>query len=729
MSPEGQTGGWRRRFALLAFGAGVVAFSYTLVRRGVILSDEGYLLLQSLDLAHGKVLYRDMDAFVAPGVWFLLAALFRIFEPSIFVSRMAVLACFLGTLIVAARITGGVAGRRWAWASVATLLVASIWAFPAWTWSFYSPYSVFFALFALERLLAWRARGRGRDLVWVGVLLGLSITFKQNYGAQALVGAALGFAAIRLESERTVRSVLGALPAAGARVTLGMAAVALPVLGYFAAHGAIPEAFRALVIHPFGGFLGQHDIPYLPLSEFLERDLVDGMGRLTYGSYGLSHTAMRYDWPKPLVRSVELLHVLLYWIPPLVFAVAGLLCLRSWRGGERFDGALAATLAVAGLVFLGVFPRADFHHLVQVYQPVIVLAVLVIARLAPLREAWPRPLRSWAPRAGSAILAAYAAVAVYWYVDLLGSLSEELSQRRGGVLVSLERRQMIDFEVGKMRQNSAPGEPVLTLPGLSMLNFLAERPMPGRYYNLYAVHIAHDEGAGVIEGMEQGRVRLVLSDYNGFFSEVVGLREYAPRLTHHLRRRFKPVALVALDEHLFLLRRPRPLPERRLVNVLEDCDVDFFDWHNRGVREHLLFDMLYHPLHVADGPLRRQAETLCRVAVPEGAVLAFAMGYRQPMAVEEGTELVGEIWLRGLDRPDEPMQRVFRETIAPGALFAWESPPHEEFRVDLSAWGGRRVLLMFRTLYSGNVETTELDLKGFTMVWQDPQLEHGGDAG
>ncbi len=724
-----QAGASPWRWAGLVLGAAVLAFAWTLVRRGIILSDEGYLLLQSLDLAHGKVLYRDMDAFVAPGVWFLLAGLFRVFEPSIFVSRMAVLACYLGTLAVSARIVRELAGPRWAWACVAALLVASLWAFPAWTWSFYSPYALFFALFALERLLAWRARGRGRDLVAVGVLLGLSITFKQNYGAQALVGATLGFVAIRLEAERSGRAVLAALPAAAWRVALGMAAVGLPVLGYFAAHGAVAEAFQALVVHPFGGFLGQHDIPYLPVTEFFERDLMGGLGRLTYGSYGLTHTAMRYDWPKSLVRGVELLHVLLYWIPPLVFATAGFLCARSWRRGARFDGGLAAALAVAALVFLGVFPRADLHHLVQVYQPVIVLAAVVLARLAPLRASWPRPLRVWAPRAGAGILAFYAGIAGYWYVDILRSLDEELTQPRGGVLVSLERRQMIDFEVWKMREISRPGEAVLTLPGLSMLNFLAERPMPGRYYNLYAVHIAHDEGASVIEGMEGDRVRVALADYNGFFSEIVGLREYAPRLTDYLRRHFQPVSLVAIDEHLFLARRPSPLPRRRLVNVLDDCDVGFFDWHNRGIQDHLLFDMLYHPLQSGDHLLRRQVETMCRVSVPEGAVLAFAMGYRQPTRVRKGTEIVGEIWLRGLDHPEEPMKRIFRHGIEPSAPFAWESPPHQEFRVDLAGWGGREVLLMFRTLYSGDVRTNELDFKGFTMVWQDPQLEFQRDAG
>ena len=97
---------WRRgdRWAALAFGAVVLAFAWTLVRRGIILSDEGYLLLQSLDLARGKVLYRDMDAFVTPGVWFVLAGLFKVVEPNVLVSRIPIFIAFLALIGISFRV-------------------------------------------------------------------------------------------------------------------------------------------------------------------------------------------------------------------------------------------------------------------------------------------------------------------------------------------------------------------------------------------------------------------------------------------------------------------------------------------------------------------------------------------------------------------------------------------------------------------------------------------------
>jgi hypothetical protein len=712
------------RWAMVVLGVAILGFGYTLCRRGIVLSDEGYLLLQSWDMTQGKILYRDMDSFVAPGVWFLLSGLFRVFGPSVFVSRMAALACYVATVLVSASIVRRLSGTRAALGAVAGFLVISVWGFPAWTWSFYSIYAVLFALLALERLLAWRESQAGRDLVWVGLFLGLALAFKQNYGAQALVGAALGAAAIRLEADRSLPALLRAAPAAAGRVALGLGAVGLPLLAYFALYGALPDLFEALVVHPFTSFLGQHYIPYLPFGEFFHRDLMGGFGRLTYGAFGLSHGDMRWEWPPLAVRSVELMHVLLYWIPPAVFATgAGLVALSLRR---RLDGGLAALLAVCGFLFLGVFPRADLNHLMNVYQPVIVTAAVVLERLARRGAALPRALRAAGLALGGALFAAYAGIAVYWFVDLRSLLSAELEQPRGGVLLSRETKDMIDFEVDQIRRRSHPGEAVLTLPALSMLNFLAERPVPSRYYNHYAVHIADDAGEGVVEGLEASQTRLVVADYYGFFSQTVGLREYAPRLTEYLRRYFQPAFSIAIDDHMLLTRRPHPLPERRLLNVLEDCDVGFHDWRSRGIQRHLLFDMLYHPLQSGSLLVRRQAETQCRVSLPEDATLAFAVGYRQPTRVERGTELVAEVWVRPASEPSGGYERVFRDVLPVRPLGGWSSPPHAEHRVDLSRWGGQEAWILFRTLYEGDTRMNLLDFKGFAMVWQDPEIEYDG---
>ena len=697
-----------------------VAFGFSLCRRGIVLSDEGYLLLQALDMTHGKVLYRDMDAFVAPGVWFLLAALFRCVEPSVLAARCLALVSWCGSLWAVVAIVRRLAGPRAAAAAFVAYLVASVWAFPAWTWCFYSPWSMLFALLACERLLRWVAAERRRDLVLLGAFLAASLLFKQNYGALALAGCGVGLAALLIESRESLggalRDGLALLPA----LALGAGLVAAPVVAYFAAHHALGAAFEALVVHPFGSFLGTHDIPYLGLRELFGRDLMTGSGRLTYGSFGLTHTAMRSDWLWVFVRGLEILHVLLYWIPPLVFATASWLAFSPLLRGLPADGGLATLLAFAAFLFLGVFPRADLNHLMNVTQPVLALAAVVVQRLLAAGAAASRRPRRVFGTLGGVLAGAYLVVAVYWYQDLLRTLDAEVARPRGGVLVSRAEEQMLGFEVAAIRAGSRPGEPVLTLPGLAMLNFLADRPMPGRFYNFYAVHIAHDGGAGVVAEAEGAGVQLVVADYNDFFSEHTRLRDYAPVLTEYLRRSFEPAFSVAIDEHLFLRRRAQPLPPREGRSALADCDAGDVRWQRRTIWPHLLFDVLYHypEQDARDAP--DAVSTLCRVVLPGPAELRFRVGTRQPTEVRAGSELVAELWVHREGRPDEA---VFRERLPLHPVSGWASPPGEERSVELSRFAGEAITLIFHTRFRGEVRMNPLDLKGFAMVWQDPRLE------
>jgi hypothetical protein len=318
------------------------------------------------------------------------------------------------------------------------------------------------------------------------------------------------------------------------------------------------------------------------------------------------------------------------------------------------------------------------------------------------------------------LLAVYLGVAAYWYLDLLRSLRSEIPRPRGGVLVSEAEQQMLGFEVAAIRAGTRPGEPVLTLPAFAMLNFLAERPMPSRYYNLYAVHIAHDGGAGVVAGAEASGVRLAVADYHDFFSERSRLRDYAPILTEYLRRRFEPVFSVAIDEHLFLRRRAVPLADRPALDALGDCDAAPERWHGRTQRHHLLFEILYHFLPGDARDAVQDVSTLCRLALPGPAELAFRVGYRQPSEVRPGSELGAEVWVHRPGRADE---LLFRESLPLLPARGWNSPPALERRVDLSRFAGAPAWLLFRTRFRGEVRMNPLDFRGFAMVWQDPRIE------
>jgi hypothetical protein len=720
----------------LATTATVLLLGFVLCRRGIVLGDEGYLLLQSYDLLHGKVLYRDLDAFVAPGVWFLLASLFAIVKPSVLVSRGLALACYFATALVIYRIVKRISGDRYAIAAALAYCVFSIWAFPAWTFSFYSPYSSLFALCALESLLTWADRGRRVDLLGAGIAVGLTMLFKQNYGAFAALAVALGVFAISVDRSRGFAQGLGHTILAGLWIVAGTLAALLPAVGYFAYHGALPDAFHALAVAPFTEFATRHAIQYLPLRELWSNTLLVGANRLMYGAYPLSNDTGYLTTVGPLHRDLlARLHVLAYWLPPLAMAAAAVLALRKRDGGTR-DTRVLCVAAMAAGIFLGVFPRADYTHLMHVYQPIIPLAAIVTERLSA-RARKTRPFLAAAFPAGAAtVLLLYAYVAAGWCTDLMRTHSARVVTQRGGVILPPLQADMLNYEVGALDTLTAPGEPVLTLPALSMLNFLADRPVPGKYYNLYGVHIAHDQGQGVVDAAESQRVNWVVAHYYNFFSDAGAMSTFAPRLIDYVRSTFRFERSIGTDTHMFMKRRPTPLPAATPLDLHAQCDVSRSIVGDRAVVPELLFDGLYHmhgKNHVA-GMSRR--DTTCVVPAGAGTTLYFMLDYRRPSEIVQPSRVGVKVWaLSAADvrsgkvtLPDDldsgRVKPRFSSDTDLTVPDGWASPAPSEHALDIGDLGGDEVLVVLSSTFEGEIEARPYDYRGFGVAWQD--LRVGG---
>jgi len=702
-----------------------LAFGLPLVRRGIVFSDEGYLLQQALDLLDGRVLYRDMDAFITPGMWFLLAGTFAVFEPSVIASRYLVWVVYAATAWTAFRIVAPVSGRGAALGAVAGLLLFSVWAFPAWTFAFYSPVAVLLCLLGLERLLAWQRSGRGRDLFLVGLLLGLAICFKQNYGTFAVVGAAVGWGAARLAA-RPSRGAAGDATERGAGdgaardaawVLAGGVTAGLPFLAYLLANGALGAAWQSLVVHPFE-FAGRHDIPYATFTDLVRPDLyTDGVEKLTY----LSYPALRAG-PIGLlqvVRGTQRLHVLAYWLPPLVLAGGLLLALaRSRTEARSVDVPLLTVVATCGMVFLGVLPRADFNHLVNVDQPAIVAGAVVLQRGFARLPRGARKTRALlaAPLVLVALL--YGGTALVWYDVLIRTHVVPVEGPRGGILVDPVDGRKIDDLVRTIERHTEPDGPLLTVPDYTMLNFLTGRFVPSPYYNLYEHHIAGDRGEAVAEGAERHDVRLAITRYDNFFSDRVGLVDYAPVLVDYLVTHFERAFVGPDQDYIVYVRRPEPVPQTPFEDALTDCVSES---SLAEVRHHLLFSTLYHRSTLTQPMPAEGLRTTCRVRVSEdGGVLSLELGYLRPHASLPGTQLVAEIAV--LDGGDR--ERIHYEAlrVVPARSAKREQPYR---RVDLSVgpWAGREVSLEFRTRLSGRVAPHPLDWKGFAMTYRDPRLQ------
>ncbi len=692
-----------------------------LLPRGINLSDEGFLLQEALDMLHGKILYRDIEMFIAPGIWFLVAGLFRVVEPSVLASRIVAAVSYFALAgvifqLVRAQV-GGRSGIRYASVCLMVYAALAVWSFPHWTWAWYSPWSILFALMALQALLAWRRDRRPGRLLWMGVCVGLTAVFKQNYGFFALAGSATGVLIVRLEAHESGTGLARELLADGLRMAGGVVAAVAPLLVYFGIHGALYSIYDRFFLYPLE-FTTAANIPYLPLSALFDHAVfADRVASTNY----LAQLALNSPAEIPLLpgpTTIHLLHAVLYWAPPAILLLGVALGIRRRNGRVELDAPLLATTAFSGFLFLGIFPRADYTHLVTVYQPLLVTGALVWHRAAQ-RLPERTPTWAWVPVAGGvALLGFYALAAVAWLAYLVQAMTSPLPQRRGGVLVHEITAVGIEQLVDVVRAHTQPGEAFFGIPDMAMINFLAERPVPGSQYQTYAHMIARDQGALTTRQLDAANVRFAIARYDNVLSTEPRLAAYAPILADYLARNFEATWMIQNDQYLLLERRKEPRAKVETQSVLGDCTWAGGSAPESSVREHLLFESLFQPLR--PDASTENAETRCRVRVPDGAVFSVQVGYKHPVAMERGAFITAEVLARTAG--GEP-ERLLRTVLDVQPMNVDGIPVPEARRVDLSHLAGREVTLVFRTERRGRVRLSPFTLETYGMFWQHPVLE------
>ncbi len=684
--------------------------------RGLLLGDEGYIVGQSLAIANGKVPYRDLDMFVAPGIWLVNALLFHAFGPSVLLSRAPVAVAYLLTVATAYWVVRTTSGRVWALAVVALFVAFLLWAFPAWSFSFYSPVAALCVVAAMALQVAWVRQPTALKLVATGVAVGCAVAFKQNYGAYGAGAAVAVVGAVTIAEAKTAR-------AAGLRVTahllllaIGGLCVVLPLIAYLYARGAGWAMVDSLLIRPFHGFADQHTIAYLPFADLWRQGKIMTSGGLVYLPPLLFMTGGLLSWPAWILATVKALDVLLYWLPVVLLVGGVMIALRPGRDGQ-LDRSLLVIVLFAAFLFLGVFPRADFNHLANVYQPFLILSVVLVQRLAARVRA---PMRSLVLAPAVLMFVCYCAFGAVWLRDVRRMLGSPLGSERAGVLVDPITASLVNYQVGAIRALTAPGDSVLAMPGLAMLPFLADRPMATGYYNFYAVHVGHDGGARAASDAEGDQVKLVVSDYSNFFSDPIGMLTFAPRLTEYVRHNFQEVFSAPPRQQSFLVRRKEALPPRQRSYLLTDCWVTTVPAEAGFVVEHVLFRALYQSVN-AKAPF---ADTFCRTTVPDDGVLRFALGTQTPDVASSDAHVVAEIWVLPETGAPSPATRAFRADLSVAAISGWAGRPATEHTVDLRDYAGQQVLMIFRSHFAGGeVTMNPFASRGFAVGWQGPLIE------
>ncbi len=245
--------------ALSVFGCSFVFIAVTM-SRFVNPFDEGLILVGSDRVLSGAVPYRDFYAIYGPAQFYVLAALFKLFGPSVLVERLwDLLICASTGLVVYLIIIR-------AWSRARAIIVAALTSL----WLSYFQnfgYPIFpcllFALLSLYCLIPVYEGKRGiLPLAASGICSGITILFRHDVGMATAVGNTFTLVLFHvtrdLDRSRQMRSLLFSISSYAG----GIALVVLPVFALFVAAGAVHAVLVNLVLIPARTYVRMRSMPF-----------------------------------------------------------------------------------------------------------------------------------------------------------------------------------------------------------------------------------------------------------------------------------------------------------------------------------------------------------------------------------------------------------------------------------------------------------------------------------
>jgi 4-amino-4-deoxy-L-arabinose transferase-like glycosyltransferase len=530
----------------LVTGAVCYGFFY---RRGLGLSLIGYSLSPSERVLRGEIPYRDFLFNYTPGVLWINALLMKWFGATLMASRIGLLGFKLATLIALLLVTARLTS---AWTAPIPALLMLAWIGYGQIINVYpDQYLILFALISLLLMLRYNETGSNLLLILCGATAGLVFLFKHNVGVYVFVAGIAAIAAREAASKnenwhrlglRRLSLRLGSYSGgfavvAGALVTYLIYNHALgPMIAHFVSHAAeysetrsvglrspvliIPVAILALPTLAVALgilFLGKerHRFAFLVYCAYLS---VIAVG----GSLWLLHSTRGKTFNDCVLTTVA-------YFPPVIFlfgAATAIWQLRevNWRAGGWWErnGATAITGLFALAVYLELYPRADFFHLVRVLPLVFVFFVAMLFRAMPALTGLLRRVALSPGLAGACLVAvpliwlAVAGVHNCWGPELdqryrFRDIRELMIDRGRGILVEEGQARLAEGLVNLIHDNSSPDDSIFSFAQRgSALYFLAGRRNPSRLLWWSSVGINASERDAVMKMVSEGEPKLII---------------------------------------------------------------------------------------------------------------------------------------------------------------------------------------------------------------------------
>ncbi len=712
----------RPAFGRLIVLAAALLLQLAIYDRWIGILDEGFVLQTATEILRGKVLYRDVVIPAPfPGCFYLLAAVFRLFGPTLEVSRVVAVVVFTVMALCVHRLARAVMPPAPALATALLFVAYRMWAFPHWHMVSYSTLGIFFATLAVTLLVGGLPAPGIARLAVAGALGGAALLCKQDSGATALLALAI---------------VPLALPPAAGRLrgflvlSLAAVAVGLPALAYFWAAGALSDMWAQTVVMPLRW---ARTFPYPGLPALRPLLVQDPAFRIQVFGYfpGIIITLywreLSASWLYRSTAFWEMCLKPLYYLP---FAVAFAAAVLTWRRRaclDRQERAARVVLLLLAAAFLLAFnkPR-DWIHLMVLFYPTLILIVMLVSDA--LGRA-PRLARRAGAAVGWLVVGVALAASAWLAADLRAYTAYTVALPGGTVHVSEDEADVLG-EVGRyVEANVPPGAPLPVFPYQPLIQFLLARDAGTRAYVIWPVSPYPDLDRRLIADLERHDVGTVIYSVSQYSMNLRPFQENAPELFAHLVERYEMAKTFSMRPWGLILtalgrRDPDPgpvvfrfaehLPEAALALDSGDGVVRTL----AAAEGRALVGAATWPFErvIAQQPTRRPGTSILRfpVEVPPHAHLRLAYG----MNPDRWLTAINQSELRfsiDVETAAGETTRLLDATIDPQ-----RRPEDRRWRkadLDLAAYAGQRVHLAFR-LSAQNGFGERPDLAG----WADPRL-------
>lgn len=551
LSAEGatQTGpasaGSRDRVVTALVFAVTLAFQLPFYDRWLAGMDEGHMALYAEIAATGGVLYRDATFYPLPGAFLFLAGLFKVFGPSLWLARITVALEFALFVSLIHLLLRRMVPRAAALCGVGLFLGYRVWVFPHWQiYSYSTTALLIFLISGLLLLSFFQSRDR-KQLLLSGLVYGIGVFCKQDYGAAVLLGCGLAMVVFTRTTPSTERP-------SGAAIGLGFvgpAGLVGALAGlFFWYQGTLGDVLQLTVFNHFIGMASYDYTSFPPLLPVFQQDPVlrklPGLGLYTPG---ILYTAD----PQPFFTStvfqktavIDTLIKTFFYGPYLFYSFGAL---RLWRGRTRFGASGNQTAAFAELLLWGIGAGLfllftlnrpqDFVHLAVLYWPIGCL--VVVYSHAFLRNRKPRT-RIAAVVALALMLTpvAYYTLRLAWFLRV--TYSEAIPSERAGTYVTPSQAGVIGDVLDFIAANSERDDPVAVMPYFPAIHFLADRRGPHRSsYIIWPFSEFPDRDERIIEAMEATETDVVIYHFD-YFVDFPRVATYAPVLFDYLVDHFE----------------------------------------------------------------------------------------------------------------------------------------------------------------------------------------------